>query len=239
VKKEWIHDPTANKDSIGAVVNLHTKHNLYDPENALTTGGSGRCSKCHMTKTATTAKAYDIHTHSFAVIPPGQTLKYQSVTTPTQGMMNTCAASCHRNGTGAIPTWGITDASLTNWAEGTDLALADTLWRYWQGWGWTGVKEVPNVVPIGYSLSQNFPNPFNPSTKIVVDLPRHEKATLVVYNIIGQVVATLMDGEFDAGRYEVVWTGRDDFGLQSPTGMYMYKLEAGKYSKTFKMLMVK
>ncbi|MBI3193010.1 MAG: T9SS type A sorting domain-containing protein [Ignavibacteriae bacterium] len=101
------------------------------------------------------------------------------------------------------------------------------------------VREVGGETPDKFRLEQNYPNPFNPSTRIVVDLPRHEKATLVVYNIIGQAVATLMDGEFDAGRYEVTWTGRDDFGLQAPTGVYMYKLEAGKFTKTFKMLMVK
>lgn len=241
--KAWVHDPVAYKDSIGAVVNQHTKHFLYDPENLLSTGGSGRCSKCHMTKTAVTAKSYDIHTHTFAVVPPIQTLRYSNVTSPTKGMLNSCAASCHRNPSGStatVPSFGIaSDPTLTDWTEATDLSLADTLWQYWQAWGFTGVKEVPNVVPIVYDLSQNYPNPFNPSTKIDVEIPQHGTVRLAVYNILGQEVATLMDGTYERGKYEVTWNGRDDFGLYVPAGVYLYKLEAGSYSKTMKMMMIK
>jgi hypothetical protein len=243
IPKSWVHDPGMYKDSIGAVVNQHSRHNLYDPENELNTGGGGRCSKCHMTKTATTAKAYDIHTHTFKVVPPGKTLQYSGVTTPTKGMLNSCSASCHRNPEGstvAVPTFGIAaDANKEDWTEGTDLALADTLWRYWQSWGWTGVREIANVVPIVYNLSQNYPNPFNPSTKMVVDISKRSDVLLVVYNIIGEEVARLMDGLYEAGRYEVTWSGRDDFGIPSPSGVYLVKIQAGSFSKTNKMLLVK
>lgn len=243
ISKSWVADPVTYNDSIGAVVTVHTKHNTYDPNNLSNTGGIGRCSKCHMTTTAITAKAYDIHGHTFAVVPPVKTREFQGVSTPTLGMLNTCAASCHRNPSGltaAVPTFGIaSDATLTDWRESSDLALADTLWNYWQAWGWTGVKEVKGSVPIAYNLYQNYPNPFNPSTKIVVELSRSGDAHLDVYNILGEKVATLMDGNYKAGRFEVTWTGRDDFGLQAPTGVYFYKLESGSFTQTKKMLFMK
>jgi predicted CXXCH cytochrome family protein len=243
IPKAWVHDPVTYKDSIGFVVNQHSKHSVYDPENNLSTGGIGRCSKCHLAKTATSAKAYDIHSHRFEVISPVNTLNYQNVSSPTQGMLNTCAASCHRNpsgGTASVPTFGIgTDPTLTDWREPTDIALADTLWRYWQNWGWTGVKEVKSSLPIAFNLYQNYPNPFNPSTKIVVDLPRQSTARLDVYNIIGEKIATLMDGDYKAGRFEVTWSGKDDLGYRVPTGIYFYKLEAGNYTQTKKMMFIK
>jgi hypothetical protein len=243
ISKSWVADPVTYKDSIGNVVNQHNKHGVYDPTNAFNTGGSGRCSKCHLTKTATTAKAYDIHTHTFAVIPPVKTIQYQGVSTPTLGMLNTCAASCHRNPSGStasVPTFGIaSDPTLTDWRESSDLALADTLWRYWQQWGWTGVKEVKGSMPIAFNLYQNYPNPFNPSTKIKVDLSQRSTAKLVIYDILGEQIATLMDGMFEAGKYEVTWSGRNDDGLQAASGIYFYKLETGSFTETKKMLLMK
>lgn len=243
IQPAWVQNEPMYRDSIGRYVNQHTRHSVYDPLNTLNTGGSGRCSKCHMAKTAITAVAYDIHTHTFAVVPPIQTLRYRDSTRVATGMLNSCAASCHRNPSGstaAVPTFGIpTDPTLTNWAEPTDLALADTLWRYWQAWGFTGVRELAHAVPVSYSLSQNYPNPFNPSTSIIVELPRRSDVTLSVYNIIGERVATLMQGEFNAGRYEVTWHGKDDWGLQVATGVYLYRMDAGNTSITKKMILLR
>jgi len=243
IPKYWVSDPVTYKDSIGSVVNQHNKHGLYDPTNAYSSGGIGRCSKCHLTKTATSAKAYDISTHTFAVVPPIRTRQYQSVSTPTQGMLNTCSVSCHRNPSGAtaiVPTFGIaTDPTLTDWREATDIQLADTLWYFWQAWGWTGVKELKSTTPIAFNLYQNYPNPFNPSTKIIVDLSQRSNAKLIVYNILGEQIATLMDGMYESGKYEIIWTGRDDDGLQAATGIYFYKLEAGSFTQTKKMLLMK
>ncbi|MER3522963.1 MAG: hypothetical protein C4326_02575 [Ignavibacteria bacterium] len=243
IQPAWVQNEPAYRDSIGRYVNQHSRHSVYDPLNTLNTGGSGRCSKCHMAKTAITAVAYDIHTHTFAVVPPVQTLRYRDSTRVATGMLNSCAASCHRNPSGstaAVPSFGIpTDPTLTNWAEPTDLALADTLWRYWQAWGFTGVRELAHAVPATYTLSQNYPNPFNPSTHIIVELPQQSDVMLAVYNIIGERVATLMQGEFKAGRYEVTWQGKDDFGLQLATGVYLYRLDAGNTSMTKKMILLR
>lgn len=243
VQPAWVQNEPAFRDSIGRYVKLHTKHNVYDPLNLASTGGGGRCTKCHMAKTATSAVAYDIHSHTFAVVPPIKTRQYKDSTRVATGMLNSCAASCHRNPSGStasVPSFGIgTDASLTNWAEVTDLALADTLWRYWQAWGFTGVKDIAQTVPATFNLSQNYPNPFNPSTKIVVDIPQRNTIMLAVYNIVGQRVATLMDGDYNAGRYEVTWNGKDDFGLPAATGVYFYRLQADGFSQTRKLLLVK
>lgn len=243
IPKSWVMDPVQYNDSIGTVVNQHTRHNLYDPENLSNTGASGRCSKCHMTKTATTARAYDIHTHTFKVVPPVRTLQFQGVSTPTLGMLNTCAASCHRNPSGstaAVPTFGIaSDPSLTDWREATDVALAETLWAYWQAWGFTGIREIPNAHPVDFNLSQNYPNPFNPSTKILVDIVKKDEVRLAVYNVIGQEIARLMDGEYSPGRFEVTWAGKGDDGMPAASGVYFYKLEVGTFSMTKKMLLMK
>lgn len=125
ITKAMVQNPVANTATIAAVVSSHTKHS-YDPTNTGTTGGASRCTKCHMTKTATTAKAYDIHSHSFKTVSPSKTLQYQA----QGGMPNTCAASCHRNGTGKVPNFGITDASLSTWNEATDASLATEL-KFW------------------------------------------------------------------------------------------------------------
>ncbi len=240
VQKAWVRNPVAFKDSIGRYVNRHTKHNIYDPANVLSSGGGGRCTKCHMTQTATTARAFDISVHNWGVISPNQTRRYSTVGTPSLGMINTCAASCHRNASGIIPAFGVgTDANISDWREVTDLALADTLWRYWQVWGFTGVKEIAGTTPVEYSLSQNYPNPFNPSTKINVDISKRSTVKLVVYNVIGQEVVTLMGGEFNAGKYAVTWNGKDGWGQSVASGMYLYRLEVGDFSMTKKMLMLK
>ncbi len=117
--KEMIADPTgANLDTIKAVVETHTKHS-YDPEGT----GASRCSKCHNPEVAKSAVYYDIHSHSFWVLGPEQTLAYQA----EGGVPNSCAVSCHRQD--PFPQFGLdlTADVLKDWTEPTDVALADTL----------------------------------------------------------------------------------------------------------------
>lgn len=93
--------------------------------------------------------------------------------------------------------------------------------------------------PMAFELSQNFPNPFNPVTTIRFTIPRQERATLKIYNILGQEVVTLVDQELDAGSHAVEWAGVNSFGQSLATGVYFYKLEAGTRVEVKKMLMVK
>ena len=95
-----------------------------------------------------------------------------------------------------------------------------------------GVQTVE--VPFAYKLSQNYPNPFNPVTTIKYGLPKYGNTKLVVYNITGQVVKTLVDEFKDAGTYEVTFDAAN-----FASGVYFYTLESGSFKETKKMLLVK
>ena len=91
-------------------------------------------------------------------------------------------------------------------------------------------REVPTV----YSLEQNHPNPFNPSTTIRYGLPQRSNVTLAVFNTLGQKVASLVQGEQEAGYHEVRF---DASGLSS--GVYLYSLTAGGFVRTMKLVILK
>ena len=91
---------------------------------------------------------------------------------------------------------------------------------------YTGPKE--------FKLEQNFPNPFNPTTKIQYQLPQDSRVTLKVYDILGSEVATLVNEEQEAGYKEVQFTGNN-----IASGMYVYRLQAGDYISTKKMMLLK
>jgi hypothetical protein len=100
----------------------------------------------------------------------------------------------------------------------------------------TGVSQTQekSPLPATYALGQNHPNPFNPATCIAYDLPEAADVTLSVYNIAGQRVATLASGHREAGRHRVAWDGT---GLAS--GIYFYRLEAGAFSRTRRMVVLR
>ncbi len=88
--------------------------------------------------------------------------------------------------------------------------------------------------PKDFSLAQNYPNPFNPATKISYAVPKTSKVLLKVYDLLGREVATLVDGFVSAGQHEAIFNG-----LSLPSGMYLYRLQAGSFSKTEKMILIK
>ena len=99
---------------------------------------------------------------------------------------------------------------------------------------------VPGVDPAGYALHPCDPIPFNPMTTISYDLPAQTTVSLTVYDVAGKVVQRLVAAEtVAAGRHEEVWNGRDDAGRAAPAGMYFYRLDAGSYSETRRMTLVK
>jgi hypothetical protein len=98
----------------------------------------------------------------------------------------------------------------------------------------TGVSSVEEGVPGIYALSQNYPNPFNPSTTIEYALPYRSHVTLTVFNTLGQLVAMMVNGEVDAGHHTVQFDGS---GLAS--GVYLYKMQAGNFVQTRKLLLVR
>jgi len=95
--------------------------------------------------------------------------------------------------------------------------------------------------PVSYALAQNYPNPFNPTTTIRYEVPdEHVRVTIAVYNALGQLVRTLVDETQDAGRYTVVWDGRDNSGLRVSSGTYIYRMRAGdRFTFTRKLLLIK
>jgi hypothetical protein len=92
--------------------------------------------------------------------------------------------------------------------------------------------------PQTFDLSQNFPNPFNPSTVISYQLPVNSQVTLKVYDMLGKEVATLVNGEMKAGKYQVSFaTNTGTVGLSS--GVYIYRLQAGSFVSTKKLVLMK
>jgi len=108
-----------------------------------------------------------------------------------------------------------------------------------------GTKTIElKAIPEKFALHQNYPNPFNPYTTILYDLPIDSRLSLVIYDILGREVRTLINEDKVAGYYSLVWDGKDRIGVPAGTGVYIYRirtrgLDGGSYSKTRKMLMLK
>lgn len=96
-----------------------------------------------------------------------------------------------------------------------------------------------SAVPTEYAMKQNTPNPFNPSTKISYALPEASQVRLVVFNVLGQQVTELVNGTQEAGEYEIIWDGKDQYGASVASGVYFYKISANRYSDTKKMMLLK
>jgi len=100
-------------------------------------------------------------------------------------------------------------------------------------------KETGSALPKEYSLAQNYPNPFNPVTTIHYELPKDDHVAIEIYNILGTRIATLVDIAHKAGRYELVWNGRNDSGAQVSSGVYFYKLKTRSFTDVKKMILIK
>ncbi len=97
------------------------------------------------------------------------------------------------------------------------------------------VKEIySGNIPEEYFLSQNYPNPFNPSTKIKYSVPQSSTVMIKVFDILGNEIETLVNEEKPAGTYEITWNAES-----LPSGVYLYKLQAGSYVETKKMILMK
>ncbi|MBZ0097804.1 MAG: T9SS type A sorting domain-containing protein, partial [Taibaiella sp.] len=103
----------------------------------------------------------------------------------------------------------------------------------------TGINDGLELIPTKYALHQNFPNPFNPSTTIKYDLKAKTDVTLTIFNVLGQKVRTLVNTSQVAGYQKVVWDGLNEYGEQVSTGVYIYRIEAGDFVKSRKMVFMK
>jgi flagellar hook assembly protein FlgD len=102
-----------------------------------------------------------------------------------------------------------------------------------------GVSNENNDVPMVTKLSGNYPNPFNPETTINFSTKEDGNVRIDIYNIKGQRVTTLVNEHMKADNHKVVWTGKDNSGRQVSSGVYFYKMKAGKYTSTKKMILMK
>ncbi len=139
-----------------------------------------------------------------------------------------------QDGARSFPTlpWNMPTDTWTNQEDKSDQQEFDPLKSL------TSIGHTPDV-PTVYELDQNYPNPFNPSTTIKFTVPVAGKVTLTVYNVVGQKIATLINGNVTAGSHTRVWNGKDSAGNQVASGVYFYKLTAEKFSATEKMILMK
>ena len=103
------------------------------------------------------------------------------------------------------------------------------------------VREIEgdNIKPSDFSLSQNYPNPFNPTTNFQFTIPKSSHVKIEIFNIVGQKVSTLVDGDMKPGIYAADWNGRDVNGKSVSSGIYFYRMQAGDFSDMKKMVLVK
>jgi len=103
--------------------------------------------------------------------------------------------------------------------------------------GITGVQSMEQ--PTKFSLAQNFPNPFNPETKIAFTITERKNVSLKIFNIQGELIKILTTTEFQPGDHEVVWNGKNELGQQQPTGIYFYEMRSGSNSQAKKMILLR
>jgi hypothetical protein len=98
----------------------------------------------------------------------------------------------------------------------------------------TEIRNDSKIESAGFVLYNNYPNPFNPETNIIFELPKAERVVVEIYNLNGEKVATLVDGNFGAGTHELSWNAAAE-----SSGLYFCRFQAGQHSQTLKLILVK
>jgi flagellar hook assembly protein FlgD len=96
-------------------------------------------------------------------------------------------------------------------------------------------KPIPKI----FALHQNYPNPFNPITTLRYDLPEQATVNIIIYDLLGRQVKSLINQTQDAGNKSVIWNATNDFGKPVSAGVYLYKIHAGEFVQTRKMVLLK
>ena len=110
---------------------------------------------------------------------------------------------------------------------------------------YTGVVEATilsvdsDLIPTVFALHQNYPNPFNPITTLRYDLPEQGFVTITIYDMLGRQVKTLVNTTQEAGFKSVIWNATNDYGKPVSAGVYLYKIQAGEFIQTKKMVLLK
>lgn len=103
----------------------------------------------------------------------------------------------------------------------------------------SGISEDENNLPFNFSLSNNYPNPFNPTTTIDYSVPKASNVKIEIYNSLGQRVNVLKDSFHEAGKYNLVWNGRNSLGGLVSSGIYFYRMSAEGFTLVKKMILMK
>ncbi len=105
--------------------------------------------------------------------------------------------------------------------------------------GNTAVEEHGGQQPGRFALAQNFPNPFNPETRVTFELPERQQARLEIFNLLGQRIRTLVQGELAGGVHAATWDGLTERGEAAAGGVYLYRLQAGPYHECKRMVLMR
>lgn len=100
-------------------------------------------------------------------------------------------------------------------------------------------NEDNNITPLSFALHGNYPNPFNPETTISFSIQTESNVSIEIFNVKGQKVKTLTNDTYTSGMHSIVWNGSTDLGKKASSGIYFYRLNAGSYSSTRKMALLK
>jgi len=153
----------------------------------------------------------------------------------------------------------LTHSTLASAAEEAGVSQIDWTWNVWAfdgfdetqatGGGPDGMSLTINVsdllvlddvgLPDVFALHNNYPNPFNPVTNILYDIPEVSDVTLEIYNLMGQRVRTLVQGSHEPGRYQITWNATNDYGNPLSSGMYLYRIHAGDFVSVKKLILMK
>jgi hypothetical protein len=164
---------------------------------------------------------------------PNATIRFKLSDIPDHGITNAGSLTVYSRST---PGSGTFYMNATRYHLDTDELVAEDISDFGEfAFGNITVNlEEPGGIPVSYRLLQNYPNPFNPSTVIRYTLPEQSRVKLDVFNTLGQHVATLFDGIREAGNHQTAFDA-----TQLPGGLYICRMQAGDYSETIKMLLIK
>ena len=132
----------------------------------------------------------------------------------------------------AVPAGGGASPKIASAGENPSIGMVADLTKQWVTIDRGNISKA--VVPTDFALEQNYPNPFNPVTTIKYGLPEDAYVKVAIYNVAGQRVATLVNGEQQAGYHQVSWDGK---GMAS--GIYFYKLKSGEVTAIRKMVLLR
>ncbi|MFB0516682.1 MAG: T9SS type A sorting domain-containing protein, partial [Candidatus Neomarinimicrobiota bacterium] len=162
----------------------------------------------------------------------GATISYGSQTSSQNIGSGTSDVSISANLSGLTPdmTYHYRLVAVNSWGTtfGIDRAFESQL-----------ANSDVSQPPISYYLFPVYPNPFNPVSTILYELPRASEVSLIVYDILGREVARLVDGHTEPGYHQVKWNGRDKNGTELPSGIYIARLVTPEYTKSIKMVLLK